>query len=199
MGGRPRSRSAPGRPECPAGVRSVTVCPTSLERFQNSFGIVPDPSYTGRVNESEATTALRGASLRVTQPRVAVLTVIHDAPHVDTATVVALVRERLGNVSTQAVYDVLKVLVDAGIARRIDLPGSPARYELAHDDHQHAVCRGCGSITDMAAPADLGADHHGFAVDSVAVTYWGLCPECQQTHHVPDRPPVSRSPNEGAA
>lgn len=133
---------------------------------------------------------LRAASLRVTQPRIAVLTAIHDSPHADTATVLSLVRERHGNVSTQAVYDVLKALVDAGIARRIDLPGSPARYELAEDDHQHAVCRGCGSITDMAAPevTHLGADHQGFAVDAVAVTYWGLCPDCQATLQAPQQP-----------
>ncbi|MHB1064526.1 MAG: Fur family transcriptional regulator [Georgenia sp.] len=140
--------------------------------------------------ESEAATLLRGVSLRVTQPRLAVLAVLDEIPHADTGAVVEMVRERIGAVSTQAVYDVLKALVGAGLARRIDLPNSAARYERqSPDDHQHAVCRRCGSITDVDGPdVSLGAAAEGFAVDAVAVTYWGLCPACQQTHHEPNRP-----------
>lgn len=137
--------------------------------------------------ESEAETLLRGASLRVTRPRVAVLSAIHEVPHVDVGTILTMVRERLGAVSTQAVYDVLGTLVGAQLARRIDLPNSPARYEgRVGDDHQHAVCRSCGAITDVAglkesvrleAPRD-----RGFAIDDVEVTYWGICPACQTEH-----------------
>ncbi|MDQ2700621.1 MAG: transcriptional repressor, partial [Actinomycetota bacterium] len=79
--------------------------------------------------ETEAENLLRGASLRVTRPRVAVLSVIHEVPHQDVGTIIELVSERLGGVSTQAVYGVLNVLVEAKLARRIDLPGSPALYE----------------------------------------------------------------------
>lgn len=128
-----------------------------------------------------ASDLLRGVSLRVTQPRLAVLAVLREAPHADTATVVEKVRERLGGVSTQAVYDVLKALVDCGLARRIDLPGSPARYELhTPDDHQHAVCRRCGAITDVDLPPVPLDGPTGFSVETVAVTYWGLCPDCQK-------------------
>lgn len=133
--------------------------------------------------ETEVETRLRAASLRVTRPRVAVLSALHDAPHADVTTVVTMVRKRIGAVSTQAVYDVLKALVDAGLARRIDLPGSPARYEIqAGDQHHHVVCRSCGVITDVDEPraTPLGTAHdHGFAIEGVEVTYWGLCPACQ--------------------
>jgi len=135
------------------------------------------------VSESEIEELLRGASLRVTRPRVAVLTVIHEVPHADVPTIAELVRQRLGGVSTQAVYDVLKVLVDAGLARRIDLPQSPARYEVSKGDgHHHVVCRSCGTISDVDAPAGVGVvapGDHGFATDAVEVTYWGVCPGCQ--------------------
>ncbi|MEU0134990.1 Fur family transcriptional regulator [Streptomyces sp. NPDC006296] len=134
--------------------------------------------------ETEARTLLRGASLRVTRPRVAVLSAVHEAPHSDVSTLLGLVRTRIGAVSTQTVYDVLRTLVGAGLARRIDLPHSAARYEgRSRDGHQHVVCRSCGTIADVDAPPDAphpGASRdHGFTVDHVEVTYWGLCPGCR--------------------
>ena len=72
---------------------------------------------------------LRGAALRVTAPRLAVPSAVHGHPHSDTESIISLVREDLGEVSHQAVYDVLRVLTAAGLVRRIQPKGSVARYE----------------------------------------------------------------------
>lgn len=130
---------------------------------------------------------LRGANLRVTRPRVAVLHALHDSPHADTGTVIANVRTRHTSVSHQAVYDCLSALTDAGLVRRIQPTGSVARYELhVGDNHHHAVCRVCGSIADVAcatgeAPCLHAQDPKGFAVDEAEVIYWGLCAACQKS------------------
>nr|WP_309136714.1 transcriptional repressor [Streptomyces sp. FT05W] len=117
------------------------------------IGIIPKRWLTAYVIETEAKALLRGASLRVTRPRVAVLSAVHEAPHSDASTLLTLVRTRIGAVSTQAVYDVLRTLVDAGLARRIDLPSSAARFEgRSWDNHQHVVCRSCGTIADVDVP-----------------------------------------------
>ena len=127
---------------------------------------------------------LRGASLRVTRPRVAVLGAVHEHPHADTHSIIGLVREDLGEVSQQAVYDVLRALTDAGLVRRIHPPGSVARYESrVGDNHHHAVCRSCGAISDVdcavgSAPCLTAADDHGYVLDEAEVIYWGLCPAC---------------------
>ena len=127
---------------------------------------------------------LRGASLRVTRPRVAVLAAVHDHPHADTNSIIGLVREDLGDVSHQAVYDVLRALTDAGLVRRIHPPGSAARYESrVGDNHHHLVCRSCGAIADVdcavgTAPCLTAADHHGYVLDEAEVIYWGVCPAC---------------------
>ena len=127
---------------------------------------------------------LREAGLRVTRQRVAVLTVLHDHPHTDTDTVIRRVREVAGDVSHQAVYDVLRALTDAGLVRRIQPTGSVARYEVrVGDNHHHAVCRSCGAITDVDcavghAPCLTASDPHGFVIDEAEVTYWGTCPAC---------------------
>lgn len=132
----------------------------------------------------DLTSVLRGASLRVTRPRLAVLGAVHDNPHVDTDAVIRLVRAELGAVSHQAVYDVLKVLTEAGLLRRIQPAGSTARYESrVGDNHHHVVCRTCGAIADVEcavghAPCLTASDSHGFVVDEAEVVYWGTCPEC---------------------
>lgn len=133
----------------------------------------------------DAVALLKGASLRVTRPRVAVLTMVADHPHTDTGTIASAVRGDLGSVSTQAVYDVLRALTDAGLVRRIELAGSPARFETRVDDnHHHLVCRTCGAIADVScvagtAPCLEAGDTHGFALDEAEVTFWGVCPQCR--------------------
>ena len=127
---------------------------------------------------------LRGAALHVTRPRVAVLAAVSDHPHADTHSIIGLVREDLGGVSQQAVYDVLRALTDAGLVRCIHPPGSVARYESrVGDNHHHLVCRSCGAIADVdcavgSAPCLTAADDHGYAIDEAEVVYRGLCPTC---------------------
>jgi Fur family transcriptional regulator, stress-responsive regulator len=127
---------------------------------------------------------LRGAALRVTRPRLAVLSAVHDHPHADTSSIIAFVRDDLGEVSHQAVYDVLRALTAAGLVRCIEPPGSVARYEArVGDNHHHVVCRSCGAIADVdcavgAAPCLTASDDHGFAIDEAEVIYRGRCPEC---------------------
>ena len=127
---------------------------------------------------------LRSASLRVTRPRVAVLSAVHGRPHADTEALIDAVRADLGAVSHQAVYDVLRALTERGLLRRIQPAGTVARYEArVGDNHHHVVCRSCGSIADVdcavgEAPCLNPLDHAGFAVDEAEVTYWGRCPAC---------------------
>ena len=127
---------------------------------------------------------LRGVALRVTAPRVAVLRAVHSHPHSDTDSILRSVREQLGTVSHQAVYDVLRALTEAGLLRRIQPMGSVARYETrVGDNHHHVVCRTCGAISDVDcavgdAPCLTAADDNGFVLDEAEVIYWGLCPGC---------------------
>jgi Fur family ferric uptake transcriptional regulator len=129
---------------------------------------------------------LRGAALRVTRPRVAVLAAVHAHPHADTDTIIGAVRGELPKVSHQAVYNSLHTLTDAGLVRRIQPAGSVARYESrVGDNHHHVVCRTCGAIADAdcavgAAPCLTASDDSGFTIDEAEVVYWGRCPDCSE-------------------
>jgi Fur family ferric uptake transcriptional regulator len=138
---------------------------------------------------SAAEDRLRAAGLRVTQPRLAVMSIVAEHPHADTHALIGFVRERLAGVSHQAVYDVLQALTTAGLVRRIQPLGSVARYESrVGDNHHHVVCRACGAVADVDCavgerPCLTPSTAHGYAVDEAEVIYWGLCPACQTPTH----------------
>ena len=128
--------------------------------------------------------ALRAVGLRVTQPRLAVLDAVRAQPHLDAKTLTRAARARIGAVSHQAVYDVLRALEGTGLVRRIQPEGSDARYEArVGDNHHHVVCRDCGVIADVecaigAAPCLSPSTGAGFAIDRAEIVFWGHCPAC---------------------
>ena len=148
----------------------------------------------------DPTGALRAAGLRVTGPRVAVYQALHGRPHTQADALLAPARARAGALSRQAVYDVLAVLVDAGLVRRIEPAGSAARYELrVGDNHHHLVCRRCGTTVDVDCTVGVAAclepsDAAGFAVDEAEVVFWGLCPTCQSRATTPPAEPAPTPP-----
>ncbi|MGC1287292.1 MAG: Fur family transcriptional regulator [Streptosporangiaceae bacterium] len=127
---------------------------------------------------------LRGAGLRVTAARVALLETVRSGDHLDAEAIATGVRDRVGHVSLQAVYEALHALAAAGLVRRIEPAGSPTRYEgRVMDNHHHVVCRSCGVVADVdcatgEAPCLTASDDHGFSIDEAEVVYWGLCPDC---------------------
>jgi Fur family ferric uptake transcriptional regulator len=127
---------------------------------------------------------LRGAALRVTRPRLAVLDAVQRDPHVDADAVISALRTSDPGVSRQSVYNSLHALTDGGLLRRIQPAGSVARYEARiGDNHHHVVCRSCGVIADVdcaigESPCLIAADAGGFSIDEAEVTYWGQCPTC---------------------
>ena len=130
---------------------------------------------------------LRQRGYRVTSQRLAVLRAVSVEPHVTADAVAETVRAELGAISLQAVYDVLGVLVDVGLVRRIQPAGSPARFEArVSDNHHHVICRSCGRTADVdcavgTAPCLTAADDIGYQIDEAEVIYWGRCPQCQAT------------------
>ena len=127
---------------------------------------------------------LRGAGLRVTAARVALLETVRSGDHLDVEAIATEVRDRLGHISLQAVYEAVGALTAAGLIRRIEPDGHPARFEgRVGDNHHHIVCRSCGVVADVdcavgEAPCLTAADDHGFSIEEAQVIYWGLCPDC---------------------
>lgn len=141
---------------------------------------------TGAIDAAHIDAAewLRGAGLRVTDSRRAVVDALGERPHSSADELFAIVARTVAGTSLQSVYNALGDFVEAGIARRIEPGGRPGLFELrVSDNHHHLVCRTCGAIEDVDcvvghAPCLAPSDTHGFTVDSAEVTFWGLCGAC---------------------
>ncbi|MCC9145272.1 MULTISPECIES: Fur family transcriptional regulator [unclassified Arthrobacter] len=129
---------------------------------------------------------IRSAGLKSTSQRVAVLAALQQAPHSSADSLLASVRSELPGISAQAVYGILSAFTEAGLARRVEPPGSPALYESrVGDNHHHLVCIRCGAIKDVdcvigQAPCLTPSDDSGFTILAAEVTFSGICSTCAQ-------------------
>jgi Fur family ferric uptake transcriptional regulator len=130
---------------------------------------------------------LREHGLQITVQRLAVLRAVAARPHSTADEIAKDVRADLGTVSRQAVYDVLGILDEKGLIRRIQPAGSPALYEdRVGDNHHHVICRTCGKAVDVdcavgETPCLSAADNSGYQIDTAEVIFWGKCPQCRRT------------------
>jgi Fur family ferric uptake transcriptional regulator len=134
---------------------------------------------------------LRRGGMRITAPRLAVLSAVYQGGHLDADAITVAARERLGTLSRQAVYDNLHALQVAGLVRRIEPADAPALYEArVGDNHHHLVCRRCGRVEDVDCvvghrPCLEPVTTNGFQIDEAEVIFWGICPACRDAipHH----------------
>lgn len=130
---------------------------------------------------------LRSVGMRITSPRLAVLEAVHRGGHLSADAIAVAARERLGSLSHQAVYDNLHALSEVGLVRRIEPADAPALYEArVGDNHHHLVCRQCARVEDVDCivghrPCLEPVTTHGFLVEEAEVTFWGICPACQNS------------------
>ncbi|HWJ65596.1 MAG TPA: Fur family transcriptional regulator [Nocardioides sp.] len=131
---------------------------------------------------------LRGAGLRVTPQRLAVLAVLERArtegAHLLATEVAERSREIVARISQQTVYACLEALTDAGLVRRVAVLEGPVRFESATGpDHQHLICSRCGRIinlpTTIEPPAHELAERCGFEVGYAETVHVGVCRRCR--------------------
>jgi Fur family transcriptional regulator, stress-responsive regulator len=152
------------------------------------------------VVNADAARLLREQGIHVTAQRLAVLRAVGAQPHATADDVLQGVRDEIGAISRQSVYDTLNTLSELGLLRRIQPSGSAARYETrAGDNHHHVVCRVCGRVGDVDCavgkrPCLTASDTHGFDIDEAEVVYWGLCPTCREHAATDTSEPPNHTP-----
>jgi len=135
-------------------------------------------------NALDVSEALKAAGLQVTAQRLAVYRAVQTTPHAIADEICQAVRQELGVISRQAVYDALNAMSEHRLIRRIQPAGSAARYEHRVDNHHHLACRKCENLIDIdcavgEAPCLVAEHDHGYQIDEAEVIYWGVCPDCQ--------------------
>jgi Fe2+ or Zn2+ uptake regulation protein len=103
--------------------------------------------------------------------------------HLSAEEVHAAVADRIPNVSLPTVYATLEVLEECGLVRRIAAGRDRALFDAGDPSHHHMVCRRCGRVEDLTAPAKLSpalaaAADRGFMADGAEIVVRGLCSSC---------------------
>jgi Fe2+ or Zn2+ uptake regulation protein len=146
----------------------------------------------GRLDERCASFArqCRAQGVRVTAQRLAVYRALVEDPSHPTADAIhRRLRKAMPSLSPATVYRVLESLVEDGLLRRVSTTGGAGRFDANLTPHQHLICRVCGRMTDVPAPAtaavratdvDRIAAHARprFVVEDVDVRIVGRCETC---------------------
>ncbi|MCX4729128.1 Fur family transcriptional regulator [Streptomyces sp. NBC_01306] len=126
---------------------------------------------------------LRDVGLRVTAPRLEILHILTGGGHMDVETLAVAAREKLGALTSQAVYEMLRHFLETGLVTKFDRPGLPAVFEIAGTPHHHALCSLCGRVDNVtSAPLKKpGNDLSGWDVHGSEIVFKGICPDCSAT------------------
>jgi Fe2+ or Zn2+ uptake regulation protein len=127
---------------------------------------------------------LRQAGLKATGPRVTLLTALEqDRSHPTAERLYETLRPHYPSLSLSTVYETLDAFLRTGLCRRVSTVGAPLRVDGTPQDHDHAICRACGTIFDVdqvllprpTPPAHLP---QGLTVTGLRVEYDVICATC---------------------
>lgn len=132
-------------------------------------------------------TTLKDSGLRYTQQRQAVWDELcSTSDHRDAEDIyVTMIRNGLP-VSRATVYRTIEVLVNKGLARKLDIGDGRSRYEMRQEDshHDHMICVNCGRIEEFVDPQieelqKAVAIRYGYILKTHKLQLYGLCGDCQ--------------------
>jgi Fur family transcriptional regulator, ferric uptake regulator len=128
---------------------------------------------------------LRAGGVRVTAPRRAVVEALAAiGSHATAEQLHDHVRARHPEVSASSVYRTMELLARLGIVTHVHLGHGPAEYHLAHEEHAHLVCEGCGAVVEiprqLTEPFVRDVRHRlGFVPDLQHFALTGRCAGCE--------------------
>jgi Fe2+ or Zn2+ uptake regulation protein len=134
--------------------------------------------------DQELIDLLRGRGQRVTSQRLVLLRELRRRRrHATAEELRRAVSVELPGISGPTVYATLELLVELGLARKIDAGTGVSLFDGRTEPHQHLACRRCGAVEDLEAPFDpaplrRAAEHLGFRVDRTEVVLGGVCARC---------------------
>jgi Fe2+ or Zn2+ uptake regulation protein len=129
---------------------------------------------------------LRERRIAVTPQRLAVMGALRSRRDHPTADhIYQEVRQQLPAISFNTVYKTLEVLCQKGMVIKVNPLHAVARYDGVTGQHAHLICRQCHQIVDLdweasEVPTLPALELHGFQIEHPSLTFWGLCPGCQQ-------------------
>lgn len=90
------------------------------------------------------------------------------------------------SIGQATVYRILKLLVNAGLAREVDFGDGVMRYEKSHGrgHHDHLICKKCGNTQEVCDPIieelqNRLVERYGFKLVDHELYLYGICNKCR--------------------
>ena len=135
---------------------------------------------------NQYTHQLRARGFRMTPQRMAIIHALHhEGTHLSPTEVFARVKETLPGLTEATVYRTLEFLTENGLAHSAHVGNGHFVYEITQGDHHHLICRKCRGEVQIEHTAleslytELESSS-GFRFIDSHVTFFGLCPACQE-------------------
>jgi Fe2+ or Zn2+ uptake regulation protein len=129
---------------------------------------------------------LRAKGFRLTPQRLTILEILSESNgHLTPADIFERASQTLPGLTEPTVYRTLSFLVANDLVMVAHIGHGQLVYEYADHEHHHLICRACGGMMDInhTVLQELYEDIQkktGFSVDSLHLTFFGLCPDCQE-------------------
>ena len=163
-----------GSPLVGQPVNSADICRRLAERFGGVSECLYAPAYVESPQVRESFLCHEEVRSVLESARGARIALVGIGDAMDDSAVV-----RMGCFSAD---DMTRMLVEAGIARKVCHPGAAARYEMESQRHHHLVCLRCEAIVDLQDPSldtlPLPKRKAGFHIEDYSIQFRGLCPGC---------------------
>jgi Fe2+ or Zn2+ uptake regulation protein len=131
------------------------------------------------------TAQLRERGFRITPQRLAILNILCNTHcHLSPLEIYQQTQADIPGLTEATVYRTLTFLVEQGLAMPAHIGSGQLVYEIAERAHDHLICRACGlnreiNHEDLRELYEQFQAKTGFKIDSMHVTFFGLCPNCQ--------------------
>ena len=133
----------------------------------------------------ESASNLRAKGFRLTPQRLTILEVLTESNcHLTPTEIFERASQTLPGLTEPTVYRTLSFLAENGLVLIAHVGNGQLVYEYAGHEHHHMICRHCQQMLDLdhAVLRELYQrieQQTGFTIDSLHVTFFGRCPNCQ--------------------
>ncbi len=133
----------------------------------------------------QATGLLRERGVNPSHQRVRVLAhLLANQDHPTAESIHKALLPEMTTLSKMTVYNTLRVLLDAGLARIVHIEDNETRYDVVTGEHGHFKCEDCGAIFDFKVEMDplSAGELPGFRIRERNVYFKGICPKCLENN-----------------
>lgn len=123
--------------------------------------------------------------MKLTNQRLAIMEFINNNyAHPTVEEIYDNVRRKVTRIGKATVYQNLKILVEEGIVREVNIKGV-SRFEPNLEVHHHLICKTCSKVMDFDSKElteyslRLAEKIKGMKIESTNTNFYGICKECR--------------------